>query len=69
MNLNVARSSDRGYLDGKRTRTVAGDRAFCYAAPKLWNELPEDVRNIERIKCFKTALKTHLFKIAFKIEK
>ena len=51
------------------TRTVAGDRAFCNAAPKLWNELPEDVRNINRLESFKTALKTYLFKIAFKIKK
>lgn len=63
------RSSDKGYLDGKKTRTVAGDRAFCNAAPKLWNELPEDIRNIKRIECFKTALKTHLFEIAFNIKK
>lgn len=63
------RSSDKGYLDGEKTRTVAGDRAFCNAAPKLWNELPEDIRNIESIECFKTALKTHLFEIAFDIKK
>ena len=63
------RSSDKGYLKGNKTRSIAGDRAFCNAAPKLWNELPEDIRNIESLEGFKTALKTHLFQIAFKIEK
>ena len=63
------RSSDKGILDRSKTRTVAGDRAFCNAAPKLWNELPDDIRNVEHLEAFKTALKTHLFQIAFKIKK
>ena len=44
-----------------------GDRFFSVAATKLWNELPEDIRNIPSINVFKTALKTHLFKSAFNI--
>ena len=44
-----------------------GDRSFSVAATKLWNELPEDIRNISSINVFKTALKTHLFKSAFNI--
>ena len=55
------RSADKGYLQQNKTRTVAGDRAFCDAAPLLWNRLPEDVRNMDTITRFKTALKTHLF--------
>ena len=44
-----------------------GDRSFSVAATKLWNELPEVIRNISSIDVFKTALKTHLFKSAFSI--
>lgn len=42
-----------------------GDRAFAFAAPKLWNSLPVDVRASETIQSFKSRLKTHLFKLAF----
>jgi hypothetical protein len=36
------------------------------AAPKLWNELPKEIRDISSISVFKTCpLKTHLFKLAF----
>ena len=37
----VLRSADKGYLKENKTQTVAGDRAFCNAAPVLWNKLPE----------------------------
>ena len=38
-----------------------GQRAFSYYAPKLWNALPLNVRNIELLPEFKAKLKTHLF--------
>ena len=53
-------------LQQTKTRTVAGDRAFSNAAPALWKKLPDSVRNIETLESFKIALKTHLFKSAFK---
>ena len=28
-----------------RTKKTLGDRAFCAAAPKLWNNLPNNIRN------------------------
>ena len=37
-------------------------RAFSVAAPILWNEVPEDRRNINSITVFKTELKTFLFR-------
>ena len=43
-----------------------GDWAFAYAEPTLWNNLPDHFRHIKQLKEFKTALKTHLFKQAFK---
>jgi hypothetical protein len=43
-----------------------GDRAFAVAAPKLWNSLPADIRSSTNLESFKAALKTHLFKAAYK---
>ena len=33
-----------------------GDRAFQWAAPKLWNSLPAEIRNIQSLTSFKGAL-------------
>ena len=41
--------------------STLGDRSFCMAAPKLWNDLPLFIRNISSVK----ALKTYLFQKAF----
>ena len=60
------RSSDAGLLTVyKAKRRTWGDRAFSVAAPILWNELPKNIRDAPSLPAFKTALKTHLFKIAF----
>ena len=40
-----------------------GDRSFFVAAPKLWNELPSDIRDLNSINKFKTAIKTYLIYI------
>ena len=42
-----------------------GDRAFCTAAPQLWNSLPAHLRAPQSIDSFKKELKTYLFKKAF----
>ena len=42
------------------------DRAFSFAAPKLWNTLPEKVTNAVTLSSFKKNLKTHLFEISYK---
>jgi hypothetical protein len=44
-----------------------GGRSFNYSGPKLWNDLPVSIRNITNIDMFKKALKTYLFKKAFKL--
>ena len=44
-----------------------GDRAFSVAAPKLWNELPLDLRSSITINLFKKHLKTDLFKKAYNV--
>ncbi len=42
-----------------------GDRAFQNCAPMLWNELPHDIQICTSLNCFKSLIKTHLFKLAF----
>ena len=44
-----------------RTLASAADKAFFYAAPKLWNKLPVAVRTSCSVTVFKKALKHHLF--------
>ena len=48
-----------------KSRKTLGDRSFFVAAPKLWNELPSDIRDLHSINKFKTAIKTYLFRQAF----
>ena len=47
-----------------RTKVTLGDRAFVYAAPKLWNSLPRELRMITSVNSFKSYLKTYLFRLA-----
>ena len=42
-----------------RIRTY-GDRRFDTAAARLWNNLPNSLRNIQSVDSFKRDLKTHL---------
>ena len=42
-----------------------GDRGFSITAPRLWNSLPENLREIHNIFIFQQQLKTHLFTLAF----
>ena len=48
-----------------KSRKTLGDRSFFVAAPKLWNELPSDIRDLNSINRFKTAIKTYLFRQSF----
>ena len=48
-----------------KTLTTLGDRAFVASAPKLWNDLPSDIRKAKSVDTFKKLLKTHLFSKAF----
>ena len=66
----VPRRSLRSANDFKLKTGIArtkrhGDRAFCVAAPLLWNELPFNIRSCNDFNAFKRFLKTHLFKLAF----
>ena len=60
------RSGGQGLLKVKTARLkTVGDRAFQVAAPKLWNKLPEALRQCTELEAFKAALKTHLFRMAY----
>ena len=45
-----------------------GFRAFEKSAPRLYNKLPENVKNSENINTFKKKLKIHLFNEAYDLE-
>ena len=58
------RSSSLGLLATPTSRTNSyGDRTFSVCAPKLWNCLPNHVRNVGTLPLFKKNLKTYLFSI------
>jgi hypothetical protein len=59
------RSAASQQLIVPNTRTQLGKRAFCYAAPQVWNSLPDDIKTTETYCCFKKRLKTHFFILAF----
>ena len=48
-----------------KTYTTLGDRAFMASAPKLWNALPVNIRNVKTVDNFKKCLKFHLFGLAY----
>ena len=67
VNTRDLRSSNRLELDPPFTRSaLAYERAFSYAGPRLWNKLPCTIKESSSINVFKSNLKTHLFKEAFK---
>ena len=58
-------SEAKSLLDEPRTRLKFGDRAFSISAPRLWNALPQHLKD-DSTSCqaFKKCLKTHLFRLA-----
>jgi len=62
------RSADQYLLVERRANLRSyGDRSFSVAAPKLWNNLPLDLRKCDSLISFKAQLKTFLFKKAFNL--
>ena len=55
------RPQDYLLLETKAAKTKYGKRTFDYAAPRLWNALPLELRKEENIDKFKGQLKTILF--------
>ena len=55
------RSSDKDLLFQPRTKTVTAGRAFSATAPRVWNCLPSDLRDLHSLNVLKSKLKTFLF--------
>ena len=68
-NLSKLRSSsDNRLLDNPKTMlnsVTFGERAFMYQGPLIWNSLPQNIRFSPSPSAFRSALKTHLFRLAF----
>ena len=64
--VRTLRSSDKNLLSTTSYKQINyGGRSFAYAAPKLWNSLPTDIRQASSVDSFKRKLKTYLFGKAF----
>ena len=62
----LLRSANQALLVVPRTnRVTKGDRAFAARAPRLWNNLPLEIRIAGSLAVFKTKLKTHFYREAF----
>ena len=55
------RSTNQQLLKVPFCSTHFGSRAFSVAAPKIWNNIPLDIRNSPSLLSFKSRLKTHCF--------
>ena len=64
--IRTLRSSSELLLRRPKSNThFYGDRAFSVAAPRFWNSLPSEIRNLSTLGHFKRALKTHIFKCVY----
>ena len=62
----VLRTDKHLVLEVPRTRCKTfGDRAFASSGPRLWNQLPGNIRAADTTTQFKGLLKQHLFEKAF----
>ena len=59
------RSMENNLLVIPKVKTKCGEAAFSSYAAKLWNQLPDDVKNAPTVDSFKSRLKTKLFSDAF----
>ena len=54
-------ASNQHRLDQPTAKSKLGERAFSHSAPRLYNKLPDHIKESENIEIFKKKLKTHLF--------
>ena len=59
--VQTRHSHDIHRLEEPRANTNIGTRAFAHCAPRLYNRLPNAVKNSENLAIFKKKLKTYLF--------
>ena len=55
------RSTTKSILVVPRCKSKMGERAFSISGPKLWNTIPEQIKEAKTILSFKKQLKTHYF--------
>jgi len=61
------RSSSHNRLHVQSVRTAFGSRAFCHAAPAVWNSLPTELTDsVLSLETFKSRLKTHFYTQSFR---
>ena len=53
------------YCSSIHKSNVRFNNSFSYDTPKLWNDLPHDIRSAPDLSCFKRQLKTYLFQKSF----
>ena len=59
--ITIRHTSDIHRLFEPRTDCKLGERSFKYYAPRLYNKLPSELKNIQDDEIFKKRLKTYLF--------
>ena len=59
--MNLRHSDDKHRLQLPRTYNKIGDRSFSSCAPKLYNKLSVQLKDIDSVKSFKKKLKTFLY--------
>ena len=60
------RSADKQLLSQPPCRLKSyGDRAFCCAAPVVWNNIPHSAKTAKTVDNFKVKLKTHFYSVSF----
>ena len=59
----ILRGHEKGQLVVPVTKSVTyGDKCFSSVAPRLWNSIPNHIRNMSSVPAFKKSLKTYFFK-------
>ena len=67
-NTRTLRSNTKNLLQIPLTNLKRfSDRAFCAYAPRLWNELPDNIKAADSVQNFKKPLKTLLFRKGFNL--
>ena len=59
--MSIRHAEDPHRLFEIGVNSVVGDKTFRYAAPRLFNGLPLDVKDSQSVSVFKKKLKTHIF--------
>ena len=68
LEVSVRHSHDVHRLNEPRSRTNNGTRAFSHSAPRLYNKLPNKLKECANVEMFKKKLKTYLFEKCYDME-